>query len=79
MEMLSGWEIKDVVLDNFVDERGKKSKLMRCLRKRNRQEEEEKEEVMLRVLIKKALEEERLYYQAILLGLKGLVKGGSSL
>ena len=53
--------------------------LMRCLRKRNKQEEEEKEEVMLRVLIKKALEEERLYYQAILLGLKDLVKGGSSL
>ena len=79
VEMLSGWEIKDVVLDNFVDERGKKSKLMRCLRKRNRQEEEEKEEVMLRVSIKRALEEERLYYQAILLGLKDLVKGGSSL
>ena len=79
VEMLSGWEIKDVVLDNFVDERGKKSKLMRCLRKRNKQEEEEKEEVMLRVSIKRALEEERLYYQAILLGLKGLVKGGSSL
>ena len=34
---------------------------------------------MLRVSIKRALEEERLYYQAILLGLKGLVKGGSSL
>ena len=34
---------------------------------------------MLRVLIKKALEEERLYYQAILLGLKDLIKGGSSL
>ena len=79
VEMLRGWEIKDVVLDNFVDERGKKSKLMRCLRKRNKQEDEEKEEVMLRVLIKKALEEERLYYQAILLGLKDLVKGGSSL
>jgi len=78
VEMLGGWEIKDVVLDNFVDERGKKSKLMRCLRKRNKQEEEEKE-VMLRVLIKKALEEERLHYQAILLGLKDLVKGGSSL
>ena len=75
VEMLRGWEIKDVVLDNFVDKRGKKSKLMCCLRKRNKQEEEEKEEVMLRVLIKKALEEERLYYQAILLGLKG----GSSL
>ena len=79
VEMLRGWEIKDVMLDNFVDERGKKSKLMCCLRKRNKQEEEEKEEVMLRVLIKKALEEERLYYQAILLGLKDLDKGGSSL
>ena len=79
VEMLRGWEIKDVVLDNFVDERGKKSKLMCCLRTRNTQEEEEKEEVMLRVLIKKALEEERLYYQAILLGLKDLVKAGSSL
>merc|ERR1712107_512530 len=79
VEMFRGWEIKDVMLDNFVDERGKKSKLMCCLRKRNKQAEEEKEEVMLRMLIKKALEEERLYYQAILLGLKDLVKGGPSL
>jgi len=53
---------------------------MCCLGRKSKKEEKEKEEeVMLRVLVKKALEQERLLYQALTLGLKELVQGGSAL
>ena len=78
-KMLKGWMVKDYTVDNF-DEKEKRSKFMCCLgRKSKKNEEEEKEEVMLRVLVKKALEQERLQYQALTLGLKELIQGESAL
>ena len=78
-KMLKGWVVKDYRVDNF-DDREKRSKFMCCLGRKSKKEEEEKEEeVMLRVLVKKALEQERLLYQALTLGLKELVQGGSAL
>ena len=73
--------VKDYRVDNF-DEKEKRSKFVCCLGRKSKKEEDEdekEEEVMLRVLVKKALEQERLLYQALTLGLKELVQGGSAL
>ena len=77
-KMLKGWVVKDYRVDNF-DEKERRSKFMCCLGRKSKKEDEKEEEVMLRVLVKKALEQERLLYQALTLGLKELVQGGSAL
>ena len=73
-KMLKGWVVKDHGVENF-DKKENKSKFMCCLGRKGKKEEKEKEEVMLRVLVKKALEQERLQYQALTLGVKELVHG----
>jgi len=78
-KILKGWVVKDYRVDSF-DEKEKRSKFVCCLGRKSKKEEDEKEEeVMLRVLVKKALEQERLLYQALTLSLKELVQGGSAL
>ena len=77
-KMLKGWVVKDYVAGNVDTKEEKRSKVICCLgRKSNKKGEAEKDEVMLRVLVKKALEQERLLYQDLTLGIKERIQGGS--